>query len=434
MPLNKLDKYKEKVASLSQKTFKGFAGYDIGKMMADNIELYDQFGIGRFACFKMFIPFLIDQEDFSDIALAENCILAYLSLNYANRQDFKNVYYKLQNIIHNICIITENRKFSVNKYGFRDLQNIFSWYVEIRKAGIPSKCAFFLIKRMEVCYKIKRIFERKSLANRVNAFVSQYDAHDTDNVISQHMRMNSVPTVTLQHGHFHSAEFVSDSNFNLASQHFGLVSDYFFVWGEYSKREALKDGIPEKKIKCVGSLKHSVERKTNSHKRSNMFAVMLNGRYGLDENKVIIDYAEKVSNKFGYKYILRAHPGIKINKKEFDVLSGCAGLSGQEESVTQLARKCDFVICGNSTVVTEMIAINKAVFFMKPINTIDWYDCFHNLKFTNYKELEEWISILNLDKSKIDNIILQYKKFLFATDNTFEAYRLAIEEILTERK
>lgn len=423
---NVLNQYLRQVKIISESVFKGFEGYDIGKMMADNIELYRVFGIGKFAFFKMFIPYFINDILFPTTHNS-NSIISYLSITYSGRKDFLSICRKLECIDERIETIKEKKKYSFNHYFFKDLKMLMNWMKVIKKADLPKECNYFLLKRMEICFKLKRIIEQCRYSDGILGFISQYDAHDTDNLIAQYMKVNHIPTITLQHGQFHSSEYISEESYNLASQHFGFVSDYFFAWGDYSRDEALKDGIQESRIRSIGSLKTEVYENSNSNTSENIFGVILNGRYGFEDNIILMEYSEQLSEEYGIQFIIRPHPGLE--QKNFES-KNCIGISYQNETITQLAKRCKFVICGNSTIVTEMIAIDEPVFFLRPSKTIDWYGSFNDLKFNNYETLKTWIDMLFYDRDTVFRIIRTYKKYLFATTNANETYHEALKEII----
>ena len=437
--MNVVERYKQLLGKLSTMTFHGFEQYDMGRMMSDNIAIYKFYGIGRFAFIKMFSTFIFNYNRIP-INKRNDRIIAYLSDVYVERRDFQHVYSLLEGIDNRIQIWSEEKKVSINFYALFDMLNIPRWYRQLKRIGIENNCCFFLIKRIEVCNKLKRLAQNRKIEEGTLAFISQYDAHDTDNILAQYMKLHGIPTITLQHGQFHSSAYKNEKNFYFAVPHFGFVSDYFFAWGAYSKEQAMQDGIEGDRVETVGSLKMesiqhsgSTDNKLND-KESKMFSVILDGGVeGKEENAMLLQCAQRVYAEYGYKYCVRPHPGEDI--KEIDKarkMPGCCMISEQEETICQLADRSFFSICGNSTVVTELIAYNKPVFFAKSKNAIDWYEGFEELRFTNYEELQTWIEILVQHKNVILEHMENYKRKLFATMNVEQSYREGIRKAIAK--
>lgn len=430
---NRVEVFKKIVKNLSEKKFRGFKSYNIGKMMADNLALYDQFGIGNHAFLKMFSTFIFNMDKLFLPEDDAKRIIAYLSDTYVERKDFIFVYDRLEKILDDVFIMKECKSKSLNIFFIFDIINILPWYIKLKSAGLNSKCCFFLIKRLEVCYKLQRLLNKEKIESKCYCFISQYDAHDTDNLISQYLKHKNIPTISLQHGHFHASQYLSKNVYRIGTPFEGFVSDYFLVWGEYTKKEAISNGLNPKQIRCVGSLKTLPDIPKDNFKRTNKFAVILNGRYGYEDNTLLLTWAEELAKTYNFYYTIRPHPAMIDVYKNHTDNTRCLRISNQSESICELAKECDFVICGNSTVVSEMLKLRKCVLCMKPTNSIDYYGRFEKLRFSTYEELIYWINILYNAENEIFKIVDEYKNVLISNLNVEQAYRDTIIDIVNCR-
>lgn len=430
MTENIVEKYNRVINELSSIKFKELEKYDIGKMMADNVYLYYTFGINSHAFIKAFSTIFFSNEQLPNLSeIPENSKMGYLSVTYNGRKDFRYIYQRLNSIYSDFCVLEEKAIHKINPQLLVDMNLAFKWYTSLNKFEIEDDLRWFLVKRLVVCKKLERYIKKYAVEKRISCFISLYDAHDTDNILSQYFQHHNIPTITLQHGHFKSSVYLSDSAFSFGVAFKGFVSDYFLAWGDYAKEEAISDGISPQKIITVGTLKDQ-PNKIEKWEKNRVFGLVLNGRYGYDENRYLLNYADKISEKLDLKYIIRQHPSKQKKESEFQKNKRVVAMSNSTESLYELAQKCDFIICGNSTVFSEMIYMYECAFSMYPTDTIDYYDRFTQLRFENEIDLERLVAEYYSKSEGLLEMVNDCRNKLFQLGNVENNYEEAINKII----
>ena len=429
--MNAIQRFKKAIDYMAAKSFSGLETFDVGKMMADNLALYDQFGVGQLSYLKMLIPFICIQTKFKS-AVKHRGGLIIMSDTYAKRIDFRKVEQRLIDIRADLELIEEVKcKKRINRHILVDLFGIPKWYRMLRKCGLDKNSTFFLIKRMQVCRNLYRQLVDEHILDDVKYVISQYDAHDVDNMICQSANKLGIPTITLQHGHFHRSQFIQEDVYRIGAPFEGFVSDYFFAWGNYTKREAVLNGINPNRIIITGSLKNKDVLALEGNHR--LFAVILNGRYANDDNERLLKIADELAKKEKMQYIVRPHPTDKKDYVRIG-LSSLFRVSDQKENIYDLASMVSFVICGNSTVVSEMISMQKPVFILRPMGSVDYYEQLNELRFSDVISLEELVIRFRTDPNGVQEIIRAYKSELFGSDEATSFYNKTIDWILNNEE
>lgn len=429
--MNIVERFYLQKKNLSQLKLRDFENYDAGMLLTDNITLYLCFGIKKFSGLKMLIPIFIDEfkYDFGDIK--EQSILIFNSYAYSFRSDYKRSCKRFREIIRNTAEAHETKCWGLSRTILRNICNAVTWNRQLKQCDIPKNERFFLIKKLLRCWKLNRTLQlEEDKLKKIGVGVFQFDAMDVENLFSQFLQMRKIPTVTLQHGHFHHTEYITENIYHVSPPFEGFVSDYFFSWGEYTDLEAEECGIDRKRIIDVGSLKNH-SRNIIRTPDSNIFAVILNGAFGFEENDNLLDWADKIYEQYNLKYIVRPHPGIDYNSLTYDKHKGFTGVSdGNNESIPKMAEKVKFCLCGNSTVLTELIFIKASVIMLRPSFSIDTYSRIEGLAFSNENELNDILNLLLYDRNSYSELVDKYNKMFFCTADIESTYQNAIDTIL----
>jgi len=433
--MNVVEQFYDQKKCLKNLSLNALEIFDLGSLLADDITLFLAFGIRPYAFFKMLIQGLFDDTFFEFEEIYDGSILIFNSNAYSNRMDYKISHKNIKKIIDNTISGYERKKWKISKSVFRNFYLMVNWNRKLKKVRFPSSERYFIIKRLLKCYKFYVFLKQKnSELSHLGGVVFQFDGLDTENLFSQYCNAIGIPTFTLQHGHFHHTEFIDETNYFISVPFEGFVSDYFLAWGEYTKREAIRNGINEKKILEVGSLKTDYPPLRNSG-CTKIFGVILNGTLGYIENAYLIDFAEKIYKKYGYRYILRPHPTkstqdfLKPDHKGFLEES-----NSKVESIYDFAGQVDFCLCGNSSVFTELIFWGKPAITLKPKHSINTYEEIGMLSFSDENELWAILDLLIFDKNSFDNEMNRCKQLFFCTGNISETYQRAILGMIMERR
>lgn len=433
--MNEIELFKEQRLELEKLSLEGLEGYRIDKLLVDDISLYICFGIGNYSFLKMVLRILFDEfkYDFRTKKNTEGII--YNSYTYQYRLDYKYSSKKISEILPNSEEIFEERKISFNKRIFVSLYLVICWNKKIKKIKtIPRTERYFLLKKLLNCWKLSRVLSKYDF-NRIKYCVLQFDAIDTENLLSQYLQRNNIVTFTLQHGHFHHTEFIDNGVFHISPPYEGFVSNYFLAWGDYSKFEAIANGIEENKIIEVGALKRKPKSTVIKHNHFNVFSLVLNGTLGNNENIKLLEIANNIYEKYNIKFIVRPHPSAKENDYIYSQCKGFIGFShSNEETIEEMASRVDFSICGNSTVFTELLQINSIAFSMRPTQSIDTYTLIDRIRFSDIKELCILIDIYRNNPSELDRIICEERKKIFCTNEIEVSYSKAINERLEGKR
>ena len=432
--MNTVEKFQTIKKQLSLTSLTGLKEYDASLLLANDVAVFLGAGIRQGSFFKMFLPFLLKEYSYDFSNLSKGCILFFNSQSYRFRKDYMAAADRFRSIIDHVAVVDERVSSGVpiDFHAFADIWLILIWGFQLRHVQLPVSGKFFLIKQLGRCFKLHRdLCKNRRMISEAKALVTQFDALDSENLFAQFCRRLLIPTVTLEHGHFH-ATCCKDGKASVIGTPFeGLASDFFFAWGEYAKLEAISNGISPDRIKCVGSLKiKGMQLPVTPKDKAEGFSVILNGVYGAQDNAVLLATAEKIGERFQISFIVRPHPFLGIDKAILEKYSHFLRISPQEESIADLVSASSFSICGNSTVLSELLFYRQPVFELQPVDTVDYYERFTGLKFSNDSDLSILLEQMFQAPEQEDGLIEKYRKMLFFTDHADEAYQKAISEII----
>ena len=198
------------------------------------------------------------------------------------------------------------------------------------------------------------------------------------------------------------------------------VSDYFLVWNEFTRREAVKAGISMDKIKVLGIAKclglppfKPTLRKT--------FGVILDGFYEKENNPVMIEIACSFAKQAGYRFIVRYHPNFRGDEYTDIIPKALGEECSKTVSLEDFANNVSFCIISNSTVMFEFLYRRMDVFHYSSSN-----DKFKDLPLKSFRSLSEFVGQFNLvENSKereLEDLVCQPRDISSAYRNFFSNY------------
>ncbi|OUP34629.1 hypothetical protein [Bacteroides sp. An19] len=257
--------------------------------------------------------------------------------------------------------------------------------------------------------------------NKYQLLVVLYDAYPIDNYFSQLFKLNGIKTATLQHGVMLAPRKEIENNIDFAGLEFkNFISDYFLVWNQFTKNEAIKAGLDENKIKVLGIAKclNSQSMEFGSKK---VFGIILDGEYEKENNSIMIDIANIFAEKMNYGFIVRYHPNFKGNEYANRINNNHGKTCEKATSLIEFFNEISFCIISNSTVLFEILYWGGEVYHYSSLTP---NDKFKDLNIPSFHTSDE---LLNLFKTR-------NKKATFpeicGPKNIKERYRRFFKEIV----
>lgn len=357
-----------------------------------------------------------------------DCIFEY-SLSYVKRRDYDGIRDYFFKIFPDFSYVSIDKVKSI-KHIFSKVFICFGRWISFLFRGVksPFLCTILVTEYKPLEKKIKDTvcFDKIKLA------VSFCDARGEDNLFTQMANARGAKTVTLQHGQYRVLNEEKEKADVEAYKNF--ISDYLLAWGEVTKREFIKGGISGERVLPVGALKSFSDATIPpKHKFKGVFGVVLCGEIYIDTNIAMINFANKLAEKYGLKYFLRMHP--KNNAERYlkhvnrDALSEYSFHVKNEEYV----EKVDFSIIHMTGVFVELLGLNSVLFVYD-----DKYmeDLFKIVPYT-FSEEKKLFSLYEKMLECREEFEREQYQYYIDFNNGYhleENYKNAISMILTEDK
>lgn len=280
--------------------------------------------------------------------------------------------------------------------------------------------------------KLCNNFLNRCNLKKYKALVTWFDAEACENLCTQIFQTDKKTTITFQHGHFISTKENAKSIEDVGIAFETMISDYFFCWGEFTKNEAIKNGIDESKIVCVGSpnLIGQTEMKMEL-KRDKNIGVLLTGQGSESvesENVLLIKIANELSQTCGCKYTCRLHPSIPAEKyAEINDSKNYLGNSVQGETLFEFSQKHEQYLVGSSTCFAELLYFKCNVFKIQNSK----FNFYENMNYFNISNTQDAIDLANKRNTAefLNNKDL-YAQVLMGHGNIADNYLNALDNIL----
>lgn len=340
----------------------------------------------------------------------ENINVDFLFVKSLPRDDYDELFYS----IYNTC--------GVNKKKVLDIEYIPSKRIKLRP--------LYLFLKHLVIYKNairKNILDSIFLIIRITNYLEVYektrnykfkhlvvfaDMQSIDNLLVQIANLQSIPTVTLQHGlYIDYKDFKTENSVNYRH----AVAKTFLAWGE-DTAQLIRRHHPDINVEIVGKPLEQAPAKS----KKDYFTVVFDSNYFFQHNTELLKLAYIISEKTELKVNLRLHPNNRLKWFKTDP---------DRTLVDEDILSSQFVVGHTTTILYECMVSGIPSFRFKtdkPSNTTP-----DELEFTNSDEL---MSILNNDKIRsLDFNKLSKNYFTFVSQESKNKYadffhKLAIKE------
>jgi hypothetical protein len=322
----------------------------------------------------------------------------------------------------------------VTLQGIKNVVYLPFWFYQIRK----SPCEF--TGKLTLLYHIlesKRWYDylvKNINPSQYQALVTFFDARLYDNILVQYFKMNHIATATLQHGHFNATKPGAKSRQVIGIAFEGFVSDKIFVWGEYAKFEAMKNGISSDRIQCVGCPKYIGYKKIDKIKANNIFGIILDGGNNLtyQSNIEMIKIANEIAEKKQMKYVIKPHPVSDMSRFEPYIHKDYLyKIIDKSETVEDYARSVDFSMAMGSSVYLELLYIGDIVFRYVSEAYTDRYEL---IQWGIVKNAEDFLEQINQNPQYIRQMNQIAADILCEVGNIGENYRNAINDLVKSNR
>lgn len=273
-----------------------------------------------------------------------------------------------------------------------------------------TKQAFFRLAPFYFILEDQWKFLSKLDLTVFNGVVVYYDAWFTDAALVQLFKKMNKKTATLQHAFFAAK---SDKSNVLGEQGIELEcsnADYFLAWNDATVLEARKQGVDAEKFRVLGIPRYigqDFEENSFEHNaHSYRFGVVLGVRDNEKQNISMIQIANAIAQKYGYKYYLKYHPAFL--GMEYDAYTKVEYYLGNIEkgkSLEEYAKSVDFSIAGNSTVMMELLYLKYRTFHYTDKHMYEKYSEMQEITFSNFEEFE---NVFKVETEKFEEVRKRY--------------------------
>ena len=373
---------------------------------------------------SLFLHLLFKYSTMKIKNISTNSTVLFLFLP-EGRSDSKKMFSDVANTIahrhYDLVIWEKCRSFSL-KRSLKMVQLFASWWNALRQQEYGFITKMLILKILtDIKDKQDELEETYKGLIKFKLTVFFYDASPFDNYFSQLLQASGSTTATLQHGVMLAPRPGLEDNIDFVGGEFkNSVSDYFLVWNEFTRREAVKAGISMDKIKVLGIAKclglppfKSTLRKT--------FGVILDGFYEKENNPVMIEIACSFAKQAGYRFIVRYHPNFRGDEYTDIIPKALGEECSKTVSLEDFANNVSFCIISNSTVMFEFLYRRMDVFHYSSSN-----DKFKDLPLKSFRSLSEFVGQFNLvENSKereLEDLVCQPRDISSAYRNFFSNY------------
>lgn len=373
---------------------------------------------------SLFLHLLFKYSTMKIKNISTNSTVLFLFLP-EGRSDSKKMFSDVANTIahrhYDLVIWEKCRSFSL-KRSLKMVQLFASWWNALRQQEYGFITKMLILKILtDIKDKQDELEETYKGLIKFKLTVFFYDASPFDNYFSQLLQASGSTTATLQHGVMLAPRPGLEDNIDFVGGEFkNSVSDYFLVWNEFTRREAVKAGISMDKIKVLGIAKclglppfKPTLRKT--------FGVILDGFYEKENNPVMIEIACSFAKQAGYRFIVRYHPNFRGDEYTDIIPKALGEECSKTVSLEDFANNVSFCIISNSTVMFEFLYRRMDVFHYSSSN-----DKFKDLPLKSFRSLSEFVGQFNLvENSKereLEDLVCQPRDISSAYRNFFSNY------------
>lgn len=185
--------------------------------------------------------------------------------------------------------------------------------------------------------------EVKKLKLNPKVVMCYFDSGPDENVLMQYFKQQGAITVTNQHG---LCTFKShDYDVMNQSQILNFKSDYFLARSEKQREYFERAGFDGDKVIVVGYIGNEEAKVRPRH--TGVIGLLLDTPtmpLSQEAGATLIRYAEELSEKRGFRYIIKCHPSDDVRAYKNKVSERCIGIYGKEINVQKALEMVDIGI------------------------------------------------------------------------------------------
>ncbi len=362
-------------------------------------------------------------------------VMFYFSHIYSQRKDYVLTMRKVKALYGNRCDFTgfylKHKKITFGSLKYAVYLPIWLWQIRKLSCGLTTRL-FFVTYILEA----KRWYDyllKKVEPEKFGALITFFDARLYDNILVQYFKNHRVATATLQHGHFNATRHGANQRQDLGIAFEGFVSNKFLAWGEYTKFEAMKNGLSSKQILCVGCPKYIGYQKCNTRKDARIFGVVLDGGKALTyrSNVEMLQIANELARKKHMKYVIKPHPVSDMSVFEAYIDKRYLHrLLDKNTTVEEYAKTVDFSLAMGSAVYAELLYMDEIAFRYAPKAYRDRYELIQWGAVKNAEELLALIELYRMDPIYVRRMNRIAAKLLCEEGDIKAHYRNAINSLV----
>lgn len=360
----------------------------------------------------------------------DNGVLFVFSDDMLLREDHLKTAEAVVKTAHNAGIleIVQNKKNHLKKNTIPVILNqmkkviVFIFYLS-KLHGIPMDKFVFLHSMLWCDVLFSKL--QKKISTSINLVVFYCDIAPIASIVCQFCKVKGIKTATLQHGPFMA--YRGGTHFDCQGIGYSCsCSDYFLTFSDFTKKEALKSGLKDDKIKILGNPFFLCQtNKIEKNEKYNLFGITLGyTSVGFKSMNIkVIEIANRLSKKHNIPYVIRFHPGEIGILEEYTNEYYLKNENFSKMSIYQYVNSVDFTLNISGGLYPILLFYHHRVY---RYTTNDILDVYRNIKwnaFSNYNELE-WLINNNIDLTDIQ------RNYLMGTVDCKENYQKFFEEYL----
>lgn len=288
--------------------------------------------------------------------ISNNNILTIYTKNYRDDHDGYWEHIKKSIGEHDEVTIVTNKKHIIKKIHICRIIKRFFWLITaLRELGNR-------FDKKDRLYLAIRIVERKQTLDDIEklnlspkAVMCFFDSAPNESILMQYFKNKGAVTLTNQHGQpvFRNPKIDRLNQ----SQILNFSSDYFLAKGEYTKRQFERAGVSSNKIRIVGSAVPtlSLDYKQNNTKLFGVFLDTPAYEFALKTNREVLKFAENISEKIGYKYVIKLHPSDMVDNYSDIKMNYCKNVFAPKSKLQDAFENIEFGIFNASSVYVDML-------------------------------------------------------------------------------
>lgn len=328
-------------------------------IMLGNIMLHESMNVcndslNRMSMLKYYLVKSFKMMPLSKLTFDKNCNTILSTFGRQNRKDHKEVYdYVLQ--ILGKRASTNDLNTIQDEYCFHPSNYIKATYGVFQSTKKIKWLSFLdrVILVLGAVYYQNCIQNLEKLnLNGIKKYLCMYNSNHIENLITQFMKLNGIPTYSLCEGLY----FVEKKSVIIDSiNYLHLETDHLITWGQSVIDEFVSVGVPKNRM-VVGGYPHHVNISQFKRNTKLKRGLILLARYSYDSSNVaLLNILSKYLDI--YAISLKCHPNSDINKYSLFAEEHGMNIIGRDSTINNCLNNIDFdfAIAVNTTAYYESL-------------------------------------------------------------------------------